>query len=144
MNWRMIARTNQGDGTLALELHPGRTVVRDALTVFPVWSGAPLTSRGYDLSSADLTVEDRIVDAADEFVVTNNGRRAAMVLKGDLLEGGQQVRVAARPMLIQPGETQVLWWTHFDKRHANVLHSGGGEFRDAVRVLIRGITHGVE
>ena len=86
-------------GLLLLELHPGRAVVRDAPTVFPVWSGAALTSRGYDLSAADLTVEERLGDAADEFVVTNNGRRGTMVLKGGLLEGGQQVRVAARPML---------------------------------------------
>ena len=110
----------------------------------PVWSGAAVTSRCYDLRSADLTVVERIGHATDDFVVTNNGRRPALVLKGDLFKGGQQVRVAARPMLIQPGETQVLWWTHFDETDASVLHPGLGEFRDAVRVLIRGIKHGVE
>ena len=92
-----------------LDLHLVRPVVRDALTVFPVWGGAAVTRRGYDLSLTDLTVEERTGHAAVvELVVTNNGRRAALVLEGELLEGGRQVGVAARSMLIRPGETQVL------------------------------------
>jgi len=92
-----------------LDLHLGRPVVREALTVFPIWSGTAVTSRGYDLSSAKLTVEERAGHAVvAELVVTNNGRRAALVLEGELLEGGQQHRVAARSTLIQPGETQVI------------------------------------
>jgi hypothetical protein len=92
-----------------LDLDPVRPAVRDALTVFPVWGGATVTRRGYDLSLTDLTVERRTGHAVmTELVVTNKGRRAALVLEGELLEGGRQVGVAARSMLIQPGETQVL------------------------------------
>ena len=92
-----------------LDLHLGRPIVRDALTVFPIWNGAAVTSRGYDLSSAHLTVEERAGDPNPAvLVVTNIGHRAALVLEGELLEGGLQHRVAARSMLIQPGETQVL------------------------------------
>lgn len=92
-----------------LDLHLGRPIVRDALTVFPIWNGAAVTTRGYDLSSASLTVEERTGHpVVAELVVTNTGRRAALVLEGELLEGGQQHRVAARSTLIQPGETQVL------------------------------------
>ena len=92
-----------------LDLHLVQPVVGDALTVFPVWGGASVTRRGYDLSLTDLTVERRTGHAAiSELVVTNKGRRAALVLEGELLEGGRQVGVAARSMLIQPGETQVL------------------------------------
>ena len=92
-----------------LDLHLGRPVVRDALTVFPIWNGAAVTSRGYDLRSANLTVEERTGNAVvAELVVTNNGPRAALVLEGELLEGGLQHRVAARSMLIQSGQAQVL------------------------------------
>jgi hypothetical protein len=92
-----------------LDLHLGRPVVREALTVFPVWNGAAVRSRGYDLSSADLSVQERTGHAVvAELVVTNNGRRPALVLEGELLEGGQQHRVAARSMLIQPGQAHVL------------------------------------
>ena len=92
-----------------LNLHLGRPVVRDALTVFPIWNGAAVTSRGYDLSSANLTVEERAGHAVvAELVVTNNGRRAALLLEGELLEGGQQHRVAARSTLIEAGESSVL------------------------------------
>lgn len=92
-----------------LDLHAGRPVVRGALTVFPIWNGAAVTSRGYDVGSANVTVAERTGHAVvAELVVTNNGRRPALVLEGELLEGGQQHRVAARSMLIQPGEAQVL------------------------------------
>ena len=92
-----------------LDLHLGRPVVRDSLTVFPIWNGAAVTSRGYDLSSANLTVEERAGHAVvAELVVTNNGRRAALLLEGELLEGGQQHRVAARSTLIEAGESSVL------------------------------------
>jgi len=41
------------------DLHLGRPVVRGAFIDFPVWGGATVTSRGYDLSSTDLTAEER-------------------------------------------------------------------------------------
>ena len=92
-----------------LDLHVGRPVVRDALTVFPIWNGSAVTSRGYDLSSANLTVEELAGNAdVEQLVVTNNGRRPALVLEGELLEGGKQHRVAARSTLIWPSETQIL------------------------------------
>ena len=92
-----------------LDLHLGRPVVRGALTVFPVWNGAAVQSRGYDLSSAKLAVEERAGHAVvAELVLSNHGRRPALVLEGELLEGGQQHRVAARSVMINAGESQVL------------------------------------
>ena len=92
-----------------LDLHLGRPVVRGALTVFPVWNGAAVSSRGYDVSSAKLAVEERAGHAVvAELVLTNHGQRPALVLEGELLEGGQQHRVAARSMMIDVGESQVL------------------------------------
>lgn len=92
-----------------LDLHLGRPVVRGALTVFPIWNGAAVNSRGYDVSSAKLAVEERAGHAVvAELVITNHGLRPALVLEGELLEGGQQHRVAARSVLLNAGESQVL------------------------------------
>jgi hypothetical protein len=92
-----------------LDIHLGRPVTRGALTAFPLWNGAAVASRGYDASSADLTVEERAGHAVvAELLVTNNGGRPALILEGELLEGGQQHRVAARSTVINPQETQVL------------------------------------
>jgi len=94
---------------LHLDLHLGRPLTRGALTVFPVWNGHAVTSRGYDVTSAQLIVEERAGHAVvAELVVTNAGRRPALVLEGELLEGGQQHRVAARSAMIASGESVVL------------------------------------
>lgn len=92
-----------------LDLHLGRPVIRGALTVFPIWNGSAVSSRGYDVSSANLAVEERAGHAVvAELVITNQGQRPALLLEGELLEGGQQHRVAARSVLIEAGESQVL------------------------------------
>lgn len=93
-----------------LDLHLGRPVTRGALTVFPVRNGAAVQSRGYDVSSAKLAVEERAGHAVvAELVITNQGQRPALVLEGELLEGGQQHRVAARSVLINAGSRRC--WT---------------------------------
>jgi hypothetical protein len=57
-------------------LHLGRPVVRGGLTVLPVWSGAAVTSRGYDLSSAYLTLEERTGHAVVAELVVSDRERA--------------------------------------------------------------------
>jgi hypothetical protein len=92
-----------------LDLHLGRAIVRGALTVFPVWNGAAVANPGYDVNTASLRVEERAgAPVVEELVVTNTGRRPALVLEGELLEGGHQHRVAARSTVIAAGESQVL------------------------------------
>lgn len=92
-----------------LDLHLGRPLTRGALTVFPVWNGRAVARRGYDVSSGHVTVAERAGAAVvDELVVTNTGPRPALLLEGELLEGGQQHRVAARSVLIGAGASQVL------------------------------------
>jgi hypothetical protein len=92
-----------------LDLHLGRPVIRGALTAFPVWNGAAVQSRGYDVNSATLTVEERAGHAVvAELVLTNRGQRPALILEGELLEGGQQHRIAAQSVMINAGASQVL------------------------------------
>jgi hypothetical protein len=93
----------------ALDLHVGRPLHRGALTVFPVWNGRAVTRRGYDVTSAHLEVTERAGQPlVDQLVVTNTGVRPALVLEGELLEGGQQHRVAARSTMVAPRRTEVL------------------------------------
>lgn len=92
-----------------LDLHLGRPLTRGALTLFPVWNGATVDARGYDLSADHLLVAE-LPDGptVDRLAVTNSGPRPVLVLEGELLEGGWQHRVAARSMLVRPGSSTGL------------------------------------
>jgi hypothetical protein len=92
-----------------LDLHLGRPLHRGALTLFPIWNGAAVSARGYDLRTPLLSVDERAGSAVvGELVVRNAGARPALLLEGELLEGGQQHRVAARSVLVGAGESLVL------------------------------------
>lgn len=92
-----------------LDLHLGRPLTRGALTVFPIWNSHAVRSRGYDVHSDQIVVAERAGSAVvSELVLHNTGRRPALVLEGELLEGGQQHRVAAGSTLVNPGASQVL------------------------------------
>jgi len=94
---------------LHLDLHLGRPVTRGSLTIFPVWNGHAVSARGYDVHSAGLSVAERAGSpVVGELVVTNTGARPALLLEGELLEGGQQHRVAAHSMLVAPRASHVL------------------------------------
>ncbi len=92
-----------------LNLHLGRPLTRGALTIFPLWDGHAVPARGYDLGGEHVTVAERAGDAVvAELVVTNTGSIPVLVLEGELFEGGQQHRVAARTVLVGAGASQVL------------------------------------
>ncbi len=92
-----------------LDLHLGRPLVRGGLTLFPVWNGTAVLTRGYDLRSSLLRVEERTGSpVVGELVVRNAGARPALVLEGELLEGGQQHRLAAASALVGAGQAHVL------------------------------------
>nr|WP_296145235.1 MULTISPECIES: DUF6569 family protein [unclassified Pseudonocardia] len=78
-------------------------------TVFPVFTAHAAATRGYDTRTDTLTVAERAGSAVvEELVVTNEGVRPVLVLEGELLEGGQQHRVAARSALVAPDTSVVL------------------------------------
>lgn len=92
-----------------LDIHVGRPVTRAGLSLFPLWNGGAVTTRGYDLGAGTLSVAERSGGAVvEELVVTNTGRRPALVLEGELLLGGQQHRVAATSAMVDAGAGQVL------------------------------------
>lgn len=91
------------------DVHVGNPVVRGALTVFPVFNGAAVEERGYELHGPSIEVAERAgAPVVGELVVTNVGGKPALVLEGELLEGGWQHRVAARSVVVEPGRSTVL------------------------------------
>ncbi len=92
-----------------LDLHLGKPLTRGALTIYPIWNGQAVTARGYNLTTQHLEVAERAGSAVvEELVLTNHGNRPALVLEGELLEGGQQHRIASRTILVGAGTAQVL------------------------------------
>src|SRR4051812_30753080 len=91
------------------DVHVGNPVVRGALTVFPVFNGTAVKERGYKLHTTSIQVAEKAgAPVVGELVVTNAGPVPALVLEGELLEGGWQHRVAARPVVVEPHQSTVL------------------------------------
>ena len=92
-----------------LDLHVGRPAHRGALTLFPVWSGRAVAARGYTLAAGIVEVGERAGSPlVEQLIVTNPTGRPALVLDGDLLEGGLQHRVARRSVLVPAHSSYVL------------------------------------
>lgn len=82
------------------ELHVGRGTTRGAMTVFPLW-GATSGYRRYTMGGRDLDVTE--VDGDPDvgtLMVGNIGDRPALVLEGQLFEGGWQHRMARRSVMV--------------------------------------------
>jgi hypothetical protein len=87
-----------------LDIHVGRPLLRGGLTLFPVWNGAAVPARGYDVHTSAVTVAEQSgPPVVNELVVANGGQRPVLVLEGELLEGGHQHRVTARSAMVAAG-----------------------------------------
>ncbi|KIS28686.1 hypothetical protein TV39_04735 [Arthrobacter sp. SPG23] len=89
------------------QLHVGAGSRLGPLSIFPVWtsgSGSLGISTG---THADVAVTELAGGAqVGRLTVTNNGPHPALLLEGELLEGGQQHRTCARDVVLGPGETR--------------------------------------
>jgi len=95
---------------LELRIHVGQGTHRGPLTIFPVWTDAPSVAPDY-LTGADaqVDVEERAGSpAVDQLVVTNRSDRPALLLAGELLEGGTQHRALTAATLLAPFRPTVL------------------------------------
>ena len=92
------------------QLHVGSGFVRGGLTVFPVWTAAVVAGRGYvPAARAGLEIREQAGSpSVGDLVVFNPGTRPALVLDGDLLEGGWQHRVANRSVLVPAQDSLAL------------------------------------
>lgn len=91
------------------ELHVGRGTGVGGVTVFPVWTGVP-PLRGIDTGVGARVAVGELASGAEveRLSVTNLGARPALLLEGELLEGGRQTRALAYDVLVAAGETAVV------------------------------------
>ena len=94
--------------TLIPRLHVGSGSTVGALTLFPVWTESPSVD-GYLWTGESLTVaEHQEAPVVEELMVRNKSGGSAVILEGDLLEGGWQNRMAAGSWLLGAGDSTVL------------------------------------
>lgn len=87
------------------QLHVGIGRQFGPFTIFPVWSD----NRGSLGLSTGAHAQFEVTELAsgpevNRLTVRNTGSKPALLLEGELLEGGHQHRVAARSVLLGPGE----------------------------------------
>jgi len=90
------------------DLHVGHGAATGAVTVFPVWADVvPL--RGVTTGAAARVDVSELPDGSDvqRLSVTNLGSRPALLLEGELLEGGWQARALACDLLLAPKDSAV-------------------------------------
>jgi len=114
------------------DLHVGHGAAAGLVTVFPVWADAvPL--RGVTTGTAACVDVSELPGGADEqrLSVTNLGSRPALLLEGELLEGGWQTRALACDLLIAPKDSAVVEVACVEQGR---WHGASGHARRARRV----------
>lgn len=89
-------------------LHVGHGTHLGALSVFPIWTDAPTVS-GLDTGlSARVRVDEREGSpVVGELVLRNEGAKPALLVAGELFEGGWQHRALNHDILLVPGQQLV-------------------------------------
>ncbi|GAA3318194.1 ARPP-1 family domain-containing protein [Arthrobacter ramosus] len=94
-------------------LHVGVGSTLGPLTILPVWTAGPGQLGVSTGTHADIAVTELASGAqVGKLTVTNNGPRPALLLEGELLEGGQQHRTCARDVVLGAG-THTLFRRHY-------------------------------
>ncbi len=90
------------------ELHVGRGTTRGAMTVFPLW-GATGGRRRYTMGGRDLEVAE-MPEGPDvgSLLVGNRAVVPALVLEGQLFEGGWQHRMSRHSLMVGAGERMAV------------------------------------
>ena len=86
-------------------LHVGQGTNLGGLSVFPIWTDAPVVS-GLDTgTAARVQVDEREGSpVVEELVLVNAGARPALLVAGELFEGGWQHRTLNNDILLLAGE----------------------------------------
>ena len=89
-------------------LHVGRGTNLGALSVFPVWAEGPAVPGLATGGAANVLVAEREGSpVVGELVLKNVSARPALLLAGELFEGGWQHRVLNHDLLLMPGQQAV-------------------------------------
>lgn len=85
------------------QLHLGRGTHRAGITVFPVWTSATPIRGLVTGAAAAVRVGEMPDGAAVPWLeLSNTGSRPALMLEGELLEGGWQSRALVRDVILEP------------------------------------------
>jgi hypothetical protein len=91
------------------DLHVGHGITAGPVTLFPVWADAAPLPNVVTGTAARLSVTELPDGAAvPHLTVTNLGPKPALLLEGELLEGGLQTRALAFDLLIEPQTSAVV------------------------------------
>ncbi|SNS43088.1 hypothetical protein SAMN04488107_2520 [Geodermatophilus saharensis] len=91
--------------SLDTRIHCGQVEARGALSIAPLFSDWPSTPRGYlSGTSASVEVSELPTPRIDRLLVRNRGTRPALLVEGELMEGGAQHRVLTETLLVPPGQ----------------------------------------
>ena len=124
------------------ELHVGRGTQAGPLTVFPVWSSEPeLTSVAVGVGAQVEVNEREGSPVVGELIVKNLGTTTALLVEGELLEGGWQHRALRHDLILKPGSTMVApvvcveagRWSGDGRAHTRHARRASGNVRAALR-----------
>src|SRR4051812_6429850 len=89
-------------------MHVGHGLHDGALTVFPVWTDTAGT-HGLDWRPNAFGINE-LSDGAvvERLEVENTSLKPAVLLEGDLFEGGKQIRMSAKDLLLDPGARKIV------------------------------------
>lgn len=90
------------------QLHVGFGTLCGPATIFPVWADSPETQGLVTGSDTQLVVQELPTSEVGRLTVTNLGAKAPLLAEWQLLEGGQQHRIAEQTVLIGASETAVI------------------------------------
>ena len=89
-------------------LHVGQGTHLGGLSVFPVWTDAPIVSGLATGRAARVQVAERDGNpVVGELVLKNEGAKPALLVAGELFEGGWQHRALNHDILLVPGQQLV-------------------------------------
>jgi len=89
-------------------LHVGQSTHLGGLSVFPVWTDAPIVSGLATGRTARVQVAEREGSpVVGELVLKNEGAKPALLVAGGLFEGGWQHRALNHNILLVPGQQMV-------------------------------------
>ncbi len=90
------------------ELHVGLGWRSRGLTIFPVWAQMPVNEVAV-VAAKDVQIQERSDGPqVGQIIVHNTGKGMALLLEGELIEGGWQNRAFNADLLLEPGKSHIV------------------------------------
>ena len=121
-------------------LHVGAGLDFGPLTVFPVWTDAPVARGISTATTADVQVSELDPPTVPRLIACHNLDHDVLLLEGTMLVGGNQTRVAACDVLIPRGERLVIdvRCVEAGRWHGGHRYGVDGKVPASVKAALRG------